>query len=69
MYPNLEAELRRQKIRRIDIANNLGIAMSTVSEKMMGKSEFTLRMAYDIRNLLGVDMPLEVLFEKDKVTA
>jgi hypothetical protein len=69
MYPNLEAEFKRQKIRRVDIASDLGIAISTMSEKMLGKSEFTLRMASDIKKLLGVDMPLEVLFKRDKATA
>ena len=62
MYPNLEAELKRRRLRRIDIASNLGIAMSTVSEKMQGRSEFTLGMASKIKNILNVDMPLEVLF-------
>jgi hypothetical protein len=64
MYPNLEAELKRRRLRRIDIASNLGIAMSTVSEKMQGRSEFTLGMASKIKNILNVDMPLEVLFAK-----
>ena len=64
MYPNLEAELKRRRLRRIDIASNLGIAMSTVSEKMQGRSEVTLGMASKIKNILNVDMPLEVLFAK-----
>mgnify|MGYP000563426184 CR=1 FL=1 len=65
MYPNLEAELKRKRIRRVDIAKNLGLAMSTVSEKMQGKSEFTMRMAYKIKDMIGEDIPLEVLFSKN----
>ena len=62
MYRNLEAELKRKQIRRIDLANELGLALSTVSEKMQGKSEFSLGTAMAIKRMLGVDMPIEVLF-------
>lgn len=62
MYRNLEAELKRKQIRRIDLASELGLALSTVSEKMQGKSEFSLGTAVAIKRMLGVDMPIEVLF-------
>lgn len=62
MYRNLEAELKRKQIRRIDLASRLGLALSTVSEKMQGKSEFSLGTAVAIKRMLGVDMPIEVLF-------
>ncbi|WP_427112395.1 hypothetical protein [Megasphaera sueciensis] len=63
MYNNLEAELRRQKIRRVDLANDLGLSISTVSEKLTGKSDISLSLALKIKGMLKVDMPLEVLFE------
>ena len=65
MYPNLEAELKRRQIRREDVAKHLGLAMSTVSQKMQGKSEFTIGMAYQIKDMIGGDIPLEVLFAKE----
>ena len=65
MYPNLEAELKRKKIRRIDLANELGLALSTVSEKLTGKSEISLSLAKKIKRILNVSMPLEVLFEEE----
>ena len=65
MYSNLEAELKRRKIKRADIAAHLNIGITTVSEKMQGKSDFSLTGALKIKELLGVDMPLEELFAKD----
>lgn len=64
MYRNLEAEFRRRGIRRIDIATHFNIAISTVTLRLQGKSDITLEWALAIKKWLGVDMPLEKLFEK-----
>lgn len=66
MYPNLEAELKRKNIKRADIANHLGISISTVSEKMQGNSDFSFGAAVKIKQLLGVSIPLEELFITDE---
>lgn len=66
MYPNLEAELKRKNIKRSDIANYLGCAITTVSEKMQGKSDFSFGAAVKIKQLLGVSIPLEELFATDE---
>ena len=60
-YPNLEAELKRKNIRRIDLAKALGLALSTISDKLTGKSDISLALAKKIKDFLGVDT-LEVLF-------
>lgn len=65
MYHNLEAELKRKQIRRVDLANKLGMALCTISDKMQGKSEFSLGTAVAIKKILNVDMPIEVLFDND----
>ena len=44
-YPNLEAELKRKSIRRIDLAKALGLALSTISDKLTGKSDISLALA------------------------
>ena len=62
MYPNLEAELKRKNIKRADLANFLECTIGTISEKMQGKSDFSLSAAKKIKHWLGVDMPLEDLF-------
>lgn len=67
MYPNLEAELRRRKIRRVDIAEHFGLALSTVSLRLIGKKGVPLKWAVDIKRWLGVDMPLEDLFDTEPI--
>lgn len=69
MYPNLEAELKRRNIKRQEFANLLGVGITTISEKMQGKSEFTLAAAFKIKKILGVDMPIEELFATDDDSA
>ena len=64
MYPNLEAELKRRNIKRIDLAKHLGIGISAISDKMQHKSDFSLSAAIAIKKFLGVDFPLEYLFDK-----
>ena len=45
MYPNLEAELKRRNIKRIDLAKHLGIGISAISDKMQHKSDFSLSVS------------------------
>ena len=66
MYPNLEAELRRKKIRRIDLAKHLHKAISTVSLMLTGKADISLGIALQIKTLLNSNLPLEVLFKSNE---
>ena len=65
MFPNLDAERARKKITLEMLAEELGLAVSTVSQKLKGKYPITLDEAKKIKNILGVDIPLEELFEED----
>ena len=69
MYYNLEAELKRKNIKRQDLANFLGVALTTVSDKMQGKSDFSLSVALKIKKWLGGNMPVEELFTNDDDSA
>lgn len=62
MYGNLEAELSRKKITRQMLASYLNVALSTISQKLTGKSEMSIRMAVEIKKILKVDIPIEILF-------
>lgn len=71
MFPNLKAELARAGITLRELANRLNergvkIALSTLSQKMNGKFQFTLDEAEAIRGVIGTDQTLEVLFERAK---
>ena len=62
MYPNIKAEMARRNITMTDLAEHLGITLGTLSLKMQGKSGWLYKEALRIKQYLGVDMPLEVLF-------
>lgn len=65
MYRNLNAEMARKGITATSLARKLGMTLGTLSLKLKGKSELSLKQAVQIKAILEVDMPLEVLFAKD----
>lgn len=65
MFCNLNAEMARKGITGAYLAEKLGISPTTLSLKLNGKSELTFRQATEIKKILKVDIPLEVLFQSD----
>lgn len=65
MFCNLNAEMRRKGITGARLAQLLGMTPTTLSLKLNGKSELSLRQAAQIKEILEVDIPLEVLFCRD----
>ena len=65
MYSNLKAEMARRDVTITEIAKVLRVRIGTVSVKMR-KGKFTLAEAVKIKKYLGVDMPLEELFEVEE---
>ena len=63
MYKNVKAEMSRKGIILEDLAEALGLTIGTVSQKLNGKYPITLNEAKIIKKRLGVDIPLEELFE------
>lgn len=68
MYRNVDAELKRKGMTRSDLAKKLKIAPSTLSLKLSGKSFVTLDEAKRMKEILEVDIPLEILFEQTRKT-
>lgn len=66
MYRNLEAELARKNITRAQLAEILGINVSTVSEKMTKPGRLKIDEAITIRDALFPDLKLDYLFEINK---
>jgi len=67
MYPNLRAEMARNKITQGDLSEALGWASSTTSLKINGKTPITLDEAKIIKALVKTDLPIEELFEEEAV--
>lgn len=65
MYYILERELKRSKITREQLAKMIGISISTVSEKLNGRTAFKLDECQKIKKVLGTPLPLDELFKID----
>ena len=65
VYPVIEAELRRRKIKFSVIVVPLNITSATFARKMNGTVGITLEEATIIKNFLGLDMTLEELFVRN----
>lgn len=64
MFNNVNAELRRKGMTQGDLAKAMNLAPSTMSMKLSGKAKLTLREAYEIKRILDVDFPIELLFQE-----
>ena len=67
MYKNVRVAMVMKNMTMIDLSNATGIRYQTLSEKLRGNSELSLKEAVAIKNALGASMPLEVLFENEQV--
>ncbi|MCI8965563.1 MAG: hypothetical protein HFJ43_04350 [Clostridia bacterium] len=68
MFPNLEAEMARKKLTKLDIQKKIGLSQSTFYCKSNGKSEFTLLEAQEIQSKFFPECTLDYLFErKEKI--
>lgn len=60
-YNNLEAELKRKSITRENLAKELNCNVGTISQKLNGKYDFTLREAFALKKLLNCS--IDYLFD------
>lgn len=67
MYRNVKAEMTRQGMTLEVLASKLGITTATLSHKLNGRYPLTFGEAIEIKQVLGVDIPLEELFKSYKV--
>lgn len=67
MYPNLRAEMARRNLTVEKMAELCGVNYSAFSQILNGKRQLTWKMALRIKGILGVDIPLEVLFAEKAV--
>lgn len=62
MYPNLKAEFARGGFTLEKVSKELGITIGTLSQKLNGKYPITLNEAKRIKEIIGTDIILEILF-------
>lgn len=62
MYNNLEAEMARFKITQAQLAKELGITATTLSLKLNGKSNLSLKECVKIKQILGTEASVDYLF-------
>ena len=62
MYSNLEAEMARVKMTQAQLAKELGITATTLSLKLNGKSNLSLKECMKIKQVLGTDLSVDYLF-------
>lgn len=62
MYRNLDAEMAKVKCSRGKLARKLGITPTTLSLKLNGKSELSLKEYRIIKYIVRSELPLEELF-------
>lgn len=62
-YKNLLNELNKRNMLYTDLAGLLGIAISTLSQKVHGKFNFTARDAEKLEKIFG--LPIEYLLQRD----
>lgn len=65
MYPNLLAEMARRRMTHGEMANKLGMTKSCFSNKLNGRSGFSLKEAKKIKAVLATDESLEYLFMEE----
>ena len=68
MFPNLNAELARKKIKTKELAKILNVSIKTANNKLSGRSEFTLSEIITIAAMFPKATIAE-LFKKEEEVA
>lgn len=66
---NLEAEMKRNKITRSDIARLLGLSYRTIHSRFNGESEWNYSECVKIRDAYFPDMLLDYLFQAEEINS
>ena len=66
MYLNLRAEMARRNFNISSLAEEINIPVGTLSKKLRGKSNFSIKEAQKIKDALGVNMSIDELFKVEE---
>lgn len=64
LFKNLRAEMVRAGLDVAELAEKVGMKAGALYSRLNGTVPFSLDEAIAIKNVLGVEMPLEELFEE-----
>ncbi len=65
MFPNLDAEMARKKMKRGVLAKKLNKTPTTMSLKLNGKAPITLAECIEIKKALETDLSIDYLFSTE----
>ena len=65
LFPNLEAEMARNKITRAELAKKIHKTPTTISLKLNGKTPITLAECVEIKEAINTNESLDYLFKTD----
>ncbi|MBQ8299481.1 MAG: hypothetical protein IJX99_06430 [Clostridia bacterium] len=65
MFANLNAEMARNRVTNEDIAVCLEVTLNTVSNKISGKTEFTRKDMWKIREGFFPSLSIDYLFDDE----
>lgn len=66
MYPNLRAEMARAGLTITNLAQLMDVSIPTLSNKLNGKKDFSLKDAFKIKKILRTDVSIDELFKKEE---
>lgn len=68
VFPNVEHLLKEQGISRKQLASELQMYPTRIGNKLAGKSRISFKEAMQIKQVLGTDIPVDILFQKGLLT-
>lgn len=66
MYGNLKAEMARKNVTALTLSEKTGIRYQTLTAKIAGSSQFTIKEARAIRDALNPDLTIDELFDDEE---
>ena len=65
MYPNITKEMNRANMTVEELARALGTDPEIMADKLRGNRDIILSESVKIKNAIGSELPLEVLFDTE----
>lgn len=64
-HAKLKGKLAEKNYSQTKLAKEMGITLAALNAKINNRSSFTLQEAVEITDILGIDNPIEIFFDKE----